>query len=519
MRSTSFIPVSVLIVLLVLCSVETLAGPANSPGASSLPLPARHLPPTGQVKSILTLRPLIDIAEGIAIDHRGHIFISNARLENDTRVCEILEIALDGTVTVFATLDPAVIDEFGVGLRGLAFDSKGNLYAALSSLNPDTHGVWRIRRGGKAKRLPGSRKMIQPNSITFDRRGNIYVTDNADGAIWRFPDTGPGKLWIRHALLAPDPNFGIGANGIAFIPPRDLYVANTDLALIAHVRIRRDGNPGRPEVIAAGDELLTIDGLVADARGNLHAVIAAASVFGTSPLVQVDPETGKITASTADKGAFDFPTSLAFGRGPRNHRSVFVVNSGIFPLDRPEAAPGVISVAVGVPGAQTNAIQAAVVEGPGGVGFPPVFDSIQVTEGSVIGVGVWRIGGSEGAVSVNYNTRGSTATGGKDFVATSGTLTWADGDTATKSIVVRILDDDAAEGNEDFEIRLSSPAGGATLSHSSATKRLQIKANDAPGGGGGGSPDGGGGGDGGGGASDFLAVLFLAGLTLQLARR
>ena len=48
---------------------------------------------------------------------------------------------------------------------------------------------------------------------------------------------------------------------------------------------------------------------------------------------------------------FDFPTSLAFGTGRRDRKSVYVVNGGLFPEDRPEAAPGIVRVGVGVPGA------------------------------------------------------------------------------------------------------------------------------------------------------------------------
>ena len=140
MRGKTFVSLGVLILSVMFYAADALSASAQNS-------------PPGKVKSILTLRPLIDIAEGIAINHRGHIFVSNTRLENDTRVCEILEITLDGTVTVFATLDPAVVDEFGVGLLGLAFDSQGDLYAALSSFKAATHGVWRFRRGGEAKRL------------------------------------------------------------------------------------------------------------------------------------------------------------------------------------------------------------------------------------------------------------------------------------------------------------------------------------------------------------------------------
>jgi sugar lactone lactonase YvrE len=302
----------------------------------------------GQVRQVLSLRPLIDLAEGIAIDRRGHIFISNTRLESDRRVCEILELTRDGTVSSFVTLDPAVEDSFGVGVGGLAFDSRGDLYAALSSFNPATHGVWRIRSNGAAERLSGSKHMLFANAVASDPEGNVYVTDSIDGAVWKFPREGRGQRWIRHPLLAPEGL--IGANGIAFVPPNNLYVANTDRALIARIRIRPDGEPGEPEIAAAGFELLGIDGLAADARGILHAVIVVSVALGTSPLVKVDPRTGSITASDAEASAFDLPTSLALGRGPLDHKSVYVVNSGLFADVRPEAAPGVIRVGVKVGG-------------------------------------------------------------------------------------------------------------------------------------------------------------------------
>jgi hypothetical protein len=103
-------------------------------------------------------------------------------------------------------------------------------------------------------------------------------------------------------------------------------------------------------VVAIGFELLIVDGLAADVHGGLHAAIVGASITGSAPLVHVHPRTGAITSSTDEWGQFDFPTSLAFGAGSRDHKSVYVVNSGLFPEDRPEAAPGVIRVGVGVPG-------------------------------------------------------------------------------------------------------------------------------------------------------------------------
>lgn len=347
MRGVSTVSAGALIVGLLFWSGSHVASAAGSGTTALAP---------GQVSQVLALRPLIDMAEGIAIDRRGHIFISNRRLENDKRVCEILEIGLDGTVTEFATLDPGSVDAFNRGVLGLAFDKRGNLYAALATQNPETHGVWRIRRNGDAERLPGSRRIVMPNALAFDSRGNLYVTDSEGGAVWRFPPNERGKPWVRHASLAPDPSaIRIGANGIVFEPPRDLFVANTDQGLIAHIRIKPDGTARQPEVAAVGFELLTIDGLAADTRGNLYGVVAGAPLFGTSPVVRVNPHTGDIVSATTDADAFDIPTSLAVGRGPRDHHSLYVVNSGIFPEGRPEAAPGVVRVKIGAHGADAAA--------------------------------------------------------------------------------------------------------------------------------------------------------------------
>lgn len=312
---------------------------------------ARPLAP-GQVETVLELTPGIDLLEGIAIDRRGNLFLGNRRLEGDVRVSEILKISPEGVTTVFVTLAGAA-DNFDQGVVGLAVSPQGDLFAAVRTFNPATNGVWRIGKSGTAERLPGSGAMEVPNALAFDARGNLYVTDSSEGTVWRFGRDRSGEVWIRHELLSPQ--FGIGANGIAFSPPRDLFVANTERALVARIPIRPDGKAGDPEVVATGFELLLIDGLAADAHGDLYAAIVGASIFGTAPLVRIDPKTGAITPSTTEFGAFDFPTSLAFGAGRRDRKSVYVVNSGLFPEDPARMpTPGVVRVGVAVPGAPTH---------------------------------------------------------------------------------------------------------------------------------------------------------------------
>ncbi len=75
---------------------------------------------------------------------------------------------------------------------------------------------------------------------------------------------------------------------------------------------------------------------------------------------------------------------------------------------------------------------------------------------------VTRSGGSAGTVTVQYATANGTAQAGSDYAATSGTLTFAAGETR-KAISVPTLNDAVPESAESFTVALSNPTGGATL--------------------------------------------------------
>ena len=109
----------------------------------------------------------------------------------------------------------------------------------------------------------------------------------------------------------------------------------------------------------------------------------------------------------------------------------------------------------------------------------------RVSEGGSFGLGVARTGSSVGAVSVDYATSSGTATSGTDFSGATGTLTWADGDSATKTITINITSDTVLEGDETFTVVLSNPSAGAALGVN-PTLPVTITDDDAPGGGGGG---------------------------------
>ena len=66
---------------------------------------------------------------------------------------------------------------------------------------------------------------------------------------------------------------------------------------------------------------------------------------------------------------------------------------------------------------------------------------------------------STGTVTVAYATSDDTATQGNDYVAASGTLTFAPGETE-KTVSVTVRDDDLDEGEETFTLTLSNASGG-----------------------------------------------------------
>lgn len=78
-------------------------------------------------------------------------------------------------------------------------------------------------------------------------------------------------------------------------------------------------------------------------------------------------------------------------------------------------------------------------------------------------VTVTRTTASGGTTSVTYATTGGTAVAGTDFTAEQGTLTWTDGDAASKSFVVPISNANAFSGTKSFGLTLSNPASGAML--------------------------------------------------------
>lgn len=88
-------------------------------------------------------------------------------------------------------------------------------------------------------------------------------------------------------------------------------------------------------------------------------------------------------------------------------------------------------------------------------GSGPLIRGTAAGEGHVVTVTVSRVGGSDGATSVDYSTvdfpralsdNSKPASAGRSYVATSGRLDWADGDVSDRTISLNLIDNDTWDG-------------------------------------------------------------------------
>ena len=95
---------------------------------------------------------------------------------------------------------------------------------------------------------------------------------------------------------------------------------------------------------------------------------------------------------------------------------------------------------------------------PGSIQFTSTSFSGSEASGTLTAT-VSRLGGSSGAISATYATSNGSAIAGLDFAQSVGTVSWANGDTANKTISIPLVNDGITEGGESFSLTLSSPSG------------------------------------------------------------
>ena len=270
-------------------------------------------------------------AESLAADRHGNLY---AAVTNwDTESGQVVRIAPGGDQAPFGeALEGGMV-------TGLAFDQTGDLYVGFVSFYSDTaSGVYRVGTHGAPAQVLSLGPESFPNGLAV-HAGYLYVSDSTLGAVWRVR---PGDLvapetpWLEDPLLAPVSD--LGANGLAF-RGNDLYIAVWDSGRIVRVPVTARGDPGALAVVPGGEQedLLEVDGIAFDARGNLYATT------NTNAVLRLTPD-GTLE-SLVDPTWLDYPTMPVFGTAPHTGTTLYVSNGSF-----DGGSPNVIAFDVGEQG-------------------------------------------------------------------------------------------------------------------------------------------------------------------------
>jgi sugar lactone lactonase YvrE len=151
------------------------------------------------------------------------------------------------------------------------------------------------------------------NALTFDKAGNVYVSDSFLGVIWRTGSAGGAATsWASDPLLTTKGVPPFGANGMVFNHAASaMFVANTGDDRILKIQVNGDGSAGALSIFT--NSINGADGIAIDAHDNLWVAANQGD-----EIVVVDP-TGKAIAKLGDfYGLSDrgVPRGLLFPASP-----------------------------------------------------------------------------------------------------------------------------------------------------------------------------------------------------------
>ncbi len=334
--------------------------------------------------------------------------------------------------------------------RSSVFGPDGNIYLASA----DTNAILRYDPTGEfinAFVPSGSGGLSSPFDLAFAPDGSLYVTSTGNNELLHYDSSGAflgvtasGFSQIGSVTMGPDGNLYIAEQGA-----NDVLQYNVSTSTLSTFVSAGSGGLSQPRRAEFGPD------------GNLY--IAGQ---GTGQVLCYNAQTGAFIDVFATTGSTQGPLWLQFGTDGYLYVTQRSSSSGSnTSIERFNATTGALvdGFALGRDGWSFNL-------GPGNV----IYDSSDSDNNS--GGFVDRIGPSSiaaftvnlawptlGTTTVSYTTADGTAHAGTDYAATSGTLTFAPGETS-KRILVPTLDDGGPDPTRSFNVNLSNPTGGGITS-------------------------------------------------------
>ncbi|PSB15609.1 hypothetical protein C7B65_24055 [Phormidesmis priestleyi ULC007] len=360
----------------------------------------------------------------VYISHTNSLMISDAEVEEGHPVFagkNIFNVNLSGTLQSTQS-----VLSFTNEPTGIAYNSANkHLYISdddkrkIFDLNPGADGLYRTADDTVSSFSVSSFGSVDPEDVAFSATlGDLFVMDGVNAEVYRITTSG---TLISHfdtaSLGVRDPEgITIGDNG-------NLYIV---------------GNPGT----------------------------SSNAVFEITPLGVV-VQRFDISAANPVK-----PAGIAFAPTSNNSagRSLYIVDRGVDNNDNPNENDGRL---------YEFALTSTVPPSSAGIlAFSTPTFSVNENGTVISSVQVTRTGGSNGAVSAIVNLTNGTATAPGDYTNSPIAVSFANGDSATKTITIPIINDSLVESNETINLSLGSATNGAIIG-SQNTAVLTIVDNDA----------------------------------------
>jgi len=307
------------------------AAAAASPAIHRAPTHVQKVPST---RLLATFHPRGGVfAESLAIDRHGAMFVSKTTWGTVANRGQLVRVSPAGARHLYGPridLGPTSL------LTGVAVSDRGRVYVARADFGAGSSLIYRVRshRISVAATLPAG---SFPNGLAL-RAGRLYVTDSANGVVWRFrPAAAPrhlAKPWLQSPLFAPTTSETLGANGLAFWHDT-LFVVNGSTGALMRVRHIGDASPVAV-LVRRTHRLLTADGLAVDRAGDLWVVgNGVATVSSTFQLphgqfLAVLSRGGTILDRTVDARWMNYPTAVAPGRTTKTADRMYVVDGAFY---------------------------------------------------------------------------------------------------------------------------------------------------------------------------------------------
>ena len=283
--------------------------------------------------------------ESIVFDRQGNAYISMAFRGEIRKVNPDLNHA---TLT-YMPIGEKCGEREGVVL-GLAMDWQDLLYVAVTACNPANHGIWQIDPVKGEKHLLVKMPYDSVINGIDIHNGYIFAADTFKGLLWRAPVTGGEPvLWADHQLLKRppdcDPRYP-GPNGLRFYEQKwvpEIYVAVSATGNIIAIPIKPNGLAGEPRIHVTLPKGMGGDEFTFDAKGRIYVTTDPSNV-----LLRVNLD-GTCEALLTAADGLDGPTSVAFGRTPKDYMQLYITNAA-FPFFTKTHKPSLMRLRTDVPG-------------------------------------------------------------------------------------------------------------------------------------------------------------------------